>query len=520
MTLTPKTTDEDKRRDSKRDDAHLDGFGPLPVALETELRKLEQAFTVDTAKLKEISLHFENELRKGLSRVSRCLLPSPPSSPHSDESDSEDYFGFQTEEGNLPMNPTWVLGWPSGRETGEYLTLDLGGTKLRICWVTLSDRNNEPIVDQEIYQIPEHYKAGEAEQLWSFLANSIADFVQDRELEPDEGTVLPLGFTFSYPAVQEYIDHGVLHTWTKGWDIKGVEGHDVAGQLRQAIRRKGLPIDIVALMNDTTGAMIASAYHDPETIIGAITGPGCNACYMENCGSISKLDGHSLPANLPMAINCEYGAFDNEHLVLPRTEYDVAIDEESPRPGEQAFEKMSAGMYCSEIFRQIVLDLWTRKLVFKGQSATKLKVPYVLDIDFMFDLEEDFSHKLSKTRMLLRSVLQLDANDAELLFCRHIVEIINTRSTRLSTCGVSAICRKKDIKSGHVAADAVMASRPRLKARWAQALGEVLDWPQDREHDPIIMTVARDGSGVGAAVISAMTLQRIADGDLTGVKQK
>lgn len=33
-------------------------------------------FTVDAAKLKEISMHFERELRQGLSRVSRCLLPS------------------------------------------------------------------------------------------------------------------------------------------------------------------------------------------------------------------------------------------------------------------------------------------------------------------------------------------------------------------------------------------------------------------------------------------------------------
>lgn len=33
-------------------------------------------FTVDAAKLKEITLQFEHELRQGLSRVSRCLLPS------------------------------------------------------------------------------------------------------------------------------------------------------------------------------------------------------------------------------------------------------------------------------------------------------------------------------------------------------------------------------------------------------------------------------------------------------------
>lgn len=99
------TTDEDKRRDSKRENAHLgdqarftagqrppanaqraDDLGPLPAELDKELRKLEEMFTVDAAKLREISSHFENELRRGLSRVSRCLLPSPPSSVNSSPS--------------------------------------------------------------------------------------------------------------------------------------------------------------------------------------------------------------------------------------------------------------------------------------------------------------------------------------------------------------------------------------------------------------------------------------------------
>jgi hexokinase len=44
--------------------------------LDQELRKLEHIFTVDAAKLKEITVQFETELRQGLGRVSRCLLPS------------------------------------------------------------------------------------------------------------------------------------------------------------------------------------------------------------------------------------------------------------------------------------------------------------------------------------------------------------------------------------------------------------------------------------------------------------
>lgn len=103
---------------------------------------------------------------------------------------------------------------------------------------------------------------------------------------------------------------------------------------------RGLPISLLALINDTVGALIASSYKDPETIIGAIFGTGCNAAYMEECSKIPKLEdqlretNQSMPEDAIMAINCEYGAFDNSHSVLPRTKYDKKIDDVSPRSGE------------------------------------------------------------------------------------------------------------------------------------------------------------------------------------------
>ena len=47
-----------------------------------------------------------------------------------------------------------------------------------------------------------------------------------------------MGFTFSYPAMQDRIDHGALTTWTKGFDIQGVEGQDVVAQLGEAMEKR------------------------------------------------------------------------------------------------------------------------------------------------------------------------------------------------------------------------------------------------------------------------------------------
>jgi hexokinase len=144
------------------------------------------------------------------------------------------------------------------------------------------------------------------------------------------------------------------------------------------------------LINDTTGTLIASAYTDTKMKIGCIFGTGCNAAYMEDCGSIPKLAHMNLAPETPMAINCEWGAFDNEHKVLPITPYDNMIDENSPRPGQQAFEKMIAGLYLGELFRLVMVDLHENKDVhiFAGQDIARLKKPYTLDSSFLSAIEE------------------------------------------------------------------------------------------------------------------------------------
>ncbi|KAI1415868.1 hypothetical protein F5Y13DRAFT_186722 [Hypoxylon sp. FL1857] len=465
------------------------GLEGISLDLRDEMINIENQFNVTSEKLKRISERFEEELREGLEK----------------------------EGSNLSMNVTWVLGLPTGDETGSYVTIDLGGTNLRVCLVSLKGQREEIDIKQQACRLPPTIKTGDAETLWDFIVDSLEEFLKKHQLTANRNDRLPLGFCFSYPASQDYIDHGKLKTWTKGFDIDGVEGEDAAGQLRDALAKRGLPLELVALVNDTTGAMIASAYKDPDTIIGAIFGTGCNAAYVENVGSIPKLK-TSLPPETPMAINCEYGAFGNAHCVLPRTKYDIIIDDQSPRPGEQTFEKMSAGLYLGEIFRLVALDLYEKGLIFTGQNASKLKEPYILETGLLSALEND---PLEACRIRLEECLGIKVTLDETRVAHRLAEIVATRGARLCACGIAAICRMKGITSGHVAADGTVANKhPKFKERWTEALGEILDWPKDRREDPIILTSAEDGSGIGAAVISAMTLYRIHGGNTDGIQAR
>lgn len=266
--------------------------------------------------------------------------------------------------------------------------------------------------------------------------------------------------------------------------------------------------------------MIASSYTDSEMKIGCIFGTGVNAAYMENVGSVPKIAHMNLPPDMPVAINCEYGAFDNERVVLPLTKYDDIIDRDSPRPGQQAFEKMTAGLYLGEIFRLALLDLLESRpgLVFNGQDISKLRKPYLLDASFLAAIEEDPYENLSETADLFERQLGIRPTQAELEMVRRLADLIGTRAARLSACGVAAICTKKNIESCHVGADgSVFTKYPHFKARGAQALREILDWPPS-EKDKVSIMAAEDGSGVGAALIAALTLKRAKAGNLAGIR--
>jgi hexokinase len=74
------------------------------------------------------------------------------------------------------------------------------------------------------------------------------------------------------------------------------------------------------------------------------------------------------------------GAFDSDlHQHLPRTKFDIHIDEHSNKPGEQAFEKMISGRYLGEIFRLVIMELIDEGVLFLGQNTYKLEAPYSLD---------------------------------------------------------------------------------------------------------------------------------------------
>lgn len=153
--------------------------------------------------------------------------------------------------------------------------------------------------------------------------------------------------------------------------------------------------------------------------------------------------------------------FDSEnHEVLPRTKYDIQIDEMSNKPGQQAYEKMISGLYLGEIFRLIMCELIDEGILFLGQNTYKIEKAYSFDTAFLSLIERwgllsagspnvdqsacsDPTDELLTVTGLFTHFYQLDTTIPERQFFQRLAQLIGTRSARLSACGIAAIVSKK-----------------------------------------------------------------------------
>ena len=157
------------------------------------------------------------------------------------------------ETSSVKCFPTYVRELPNGKENGKFLSLDLGGTNFRVIFMELTS-DKEFMMDSKIYAIPHAIMVGPGVGLFDHIAECLANFVVDRKIQDE---VLPLGFTFSFPLVQEGLAKGILTKWTKGFNCAGVEGEDVVVLLQEALERRGdVKIEVCAILNDTTGCLM------------------------------------------------------------------------------------------------------------------------------------------------------------------------------------------------------------------------------------------------------------------------
>jgi len=273
------------------------------------LAVLQDLFDVDKNKLQEIVNQFQIEFKLGLEHI----LQIKQQSTTSGEPQKKSATAQDASQVTLPMLPTFIHDVPNGDEKGLFLALDLGGTNLRVCEVTLNGDKTFTIKSDK-YLLSDEIKTGTAEELFDYIADCVKAFLIQLGHVLTEDEKLHLGFTFSFPVLQSALAEGKLLDWTKGFKATGAVGVDIVKLLQNALDKKKVLVHCNALVNDTTGTLMARAYQSGSALVGAIFGTGTNAAYVERLSAVKKLSGHHSPSFEKadkMIINTEWGAFDN-----------------------------------------------------------------------------------------------------------------------------------------------------------------------------------------------------------------
>ncbi|KAK3723804.1 hypothetical protein QZH41_019478, partial [Actinostola sp. cb2023] len=194
-------------------------------------------------------------------------------------------------------------------------------------------------------------------------------------------------------------------------------------------------VEVVALVNDTTGTMMSCGFDDRNVIAGLILGTGTNVCYMESLDSVDKWTGDNYDPH-EVIINTEWGAFgDNGVLSWFLTEHDKRVDSESINPGQQLFEKMISGMYLGELVRQVCLDLVNKGFLFNGKVSKKFQTKMSFLTKFVSDIE---SHDDNKLLAVLKELnIEGTSRDHEIL--KKVCAAVSKRAARLAAAGLATI---------------------------------------------------------------------------------
>ncbi|KAF8313046.1 hypothetical protein DL93DRAFT_2059334 [Clavulina sp. PMI_390] len=448
----------------------------IPVSVLTKLGEIESGFVIDDALLEKILAKLIEDFALGLSKYGEPMA----------------------------MIPTYVTGVPTGKETGTFLALDLGGTNLRVCEVKL-DGNHGFQLRQQKYKVSEALKTGDARALFDYMADSVDSFLTQLGPTGDDIDSYHLGFTFSFPVEQTALDSGTLLTWTKGFSAKNAQGNDVVKMLQDALDRKHLHVKCTALVNDTVGTMLSRAYGAGDCLVGCIFGTGTNAAYVDDIETLGKLPDELRLRGGKMIANTEWGAFDNARTVLPFTQFDNKVDRESINPRFQAFEKFISGMYQGEVTRNLLLYLIDNNIILKGYSTPQLNSHYGFDTALMSELETEEPRTpefYTRARKVFTDIGFKDAqvSDIDCDIARWACEVVATRAARLSAVGIAAVVKKTkaaekmtgDIQVG--VDGSVVEHYPHFEERVRIALKAMLG-PEIESRIKIGM--AKDGSGVG-----------------------
>jgi hexokinase len=414
------------------------------------------------------------------------------------------------------MANTLVTQFPDGSESGDYLAIDLGGTNLRVIWLKLTPDGSKPQVTTKSYPIDSSVRQNNAQELFDYLAVSVADMITShQELKQliEKNKRLKLGFTFSFGYDQIALDIGLVKQFSFVTDLPDAIGKDAVQMLRDAFKRKSINyIDVVAIMNDSTSALVYGKYLDQKAAISLLLSTGYNIAYLEQIDHVEKLKEKRnelfKPNETHVVINTESCLFgDDGNLDFAKTKYDHEADAECGFGGSHCCQNLVGGYFIGELVRKCLLAIVESGAMFNGKATDQLRTIDSINAPDVSKIEgEDDGITLEVESLLKRlGYSESEMTSDDYLIVRHVCARVSIRCAIIVATVASVVVERIDGPLVKIACDGSLYKyHPKLHKLMTGYMNELVKMSEKNSNKRVEFFPALGGSANGAGLVAAV----------------
>ncbi len=349
---------------------------------------------------------------------------------------------------NISMLPSYLHTLPTGREVGDFLALDVGGSTFRIALIRLGEKDDGRdglrlrrvrsfVIDKSIRDL-------KGRAFFDWMAERIGEMLTEyNHINGTTDARVRMGLAWSFPVDQTSPRSGRLLAMGKGFcATHGVEGHDLSELIMHSCRARQLNVEMRAIVNDGAATLLSQAYRDPSTCMSLILGTGTNAAAFLpyktlGAGKFGDRPDSWHAVAKHVLVNSEVSMFGRH--VFPHI-----------LPDFQPLEYMVTGRYLGEIARLILVEAVSTAGLFDGEMPARLHEPYALDTSLLAAFQSDASRSMSKASaaFLDAHALPSPPRISELHFLREIAQLISRRAATYLATALHALWRLRTAAEG------------------------------------------------------------------------
>ncbi|KAI1472249.1 hexokinase [Daldinia caldariorum] len=364
------------------------------------------------------------------------------------------------------MLPSFNHLLPTGKECGQYLALDVGGSTLRVALVELRGRGTpgkeSEIVRMVSFKITPEVKKLEGMSFFDWMAARIHEVIR-KDISHDQ-EVIPMGLAWSFPVEQVSMGGGLLLGMGKGFlATSGLLGQELGEVIKFACRKQGLNIQLEAIVNDSTATLLSQAYVHASTRFGLILGTGTNIAVHLPVSAFSRSKYGKRPDSWfesasHVIVNTELGMFGKD--ILPLTRWDELLSAAHPRPEFQPLEHLLSGYYLGEICRLAIVEAVETAGLLGGQLPPSLEKPYSLGTELLSSMEDDTSPGLEKatSQFITHHPSAVPPTLSDIAAIRTLATYISRRSAALLAASVFSLWELRHETEAELAAQSLKAT--------------------------------------------------------------